>query len=801
MQLPFLGQVTIGEKPPVKETKQKSLEVGGGFLDFGNRALSNEKEISDRLIKSFDEWVYINVSTLAEVVSVMEFELLQFKMTGGQIELEPIEEHELLDLLNKFNANTTKSDAIYNTEAHLDLAGDSFWLLDEVNKGKPQSIRLLQPDNITLDLQVDQTKGVLVRAYKYKVVIEGKTIERPYRPEEIIHIKVPNPGNPYRGKSAVEALATTIDTDNYAQIALKQLFKNGMIGDFFLSTEKRATPDQLKNLAAQFKAAYTGVKNFWKVPILYGGIKPEKLMSTGREMQLIELETAMRNKIMSAFKNTRSSLGIDDEVNRSTSESSLLNWKRSVIAPKMARIVNALNEYLVPRYGDNLILGFKDPVPEDRDSEIKEATDLFNAKIITKNEARQLVGYEEVEGGDEFEVTVNPLAADFGKQVKAKVPALKYVNFNAVLRKANVFSKAKEFKRLTAEARPFAKQLIKNRHKDTPIEEPREHGKFTNQQVWDYHEQKINMVGSTEDVFKSVLENYIDDQLAFMLGNIDSELNKSVKSKALISEYDIEAQLIRAQADFGPLLASIGISSGSQALKLIGSGDIFIAGDDLQSFIKKQIRMFAKSMIETEQETLTGIIADGLKRGLSVPKIENNIRAAFPDIKRIQSRRITRTEVLKTSNHASVVAWQESGLVVAKQWLTARDDRVDPLCAELNGKIINLDRKFFKRGDTFESGGRSITLDYASVPEPPLHVNCRCDVLPILIGQEDFDIRSYEDFQALKGQKAELEAKVDKRTKEYKEAKKLYEDSQKDLAETKEYVKGLEKIAGIGDEK
>lgn len=790
LKLPLLGTVTTGKDTEVQSVtlKERFKESLGGFLDFFRQPLSNEKEISSKLIKSNEEWVYINVSTLAEVVSSLEFELFTMKMVKGQLELEPIEQHELLDLLNKFNEVTTKNDAIYNTEAHLDLAGDSFWLLDGgLNKRKPNAIYLLQPDNVSLKLGDFTKSTTMVEAYEYKVTVDQKTIEKKYDPDEIIHIKLPNPGNPYRGKSTVEALATTIDTDNYAQEALKNLFKNGLIGDFFLTTDKRFTPEQLKNLAAQFKAAYTGVKNFWKVPILYGGLKPEKLMSTGREMQLIELEEWFRNKIMSAFKNTRASLGLDDEVNRSTAEASLANWKRSVIAPKMARIVNALNEYLVPRYGNNLLLGFKDPVPEDRESEIAEAEKLFKAKIITKNEARQIIGYDEVDGGDEFE-TVNPLASNFEQQLR-KIPALKYIDLQPI-KKFGAKEKAKDYKETYKQALPVARQLVKSR-RNKNTEEVREHSKFSNEQVWNYHNQKIQMVGDAEDLFKSLLDNYIDDLLLLMLNNLPKEFNKSIQEKQLISDEEIERKISEALGSFSPVLASISVSSGNQALQLIGSEEIYTGGDDLYAYIRRQVRKFAKSMIETDQDTMAQVIANGINEGRSVAQIERSLRESFPEIKKLQSTRITRTEVLKASNHAAVEAWIQSGLVTGKQWLTAEDDRVDPLCASLNGKIIDIDSKFFKKGETYEAGGQFIKLDYSSVPEPPLHVSCRCDVLPVVVGQEDFDLRSYDKFQEMRAKIAELEDKVDKRTKAFKELQ-----VEKDNSE--QYAKALEKLISEG---
>lgn len=789
INLPIIGEVVTGKDIP--EEKKDISEVGG-FLDFSSKRLSDEKTVNEKLIKAFEEWVYINVSTLAETVSLLEFELFKFQMVRGQVEMVPVEEHELLDLLNKFNEVTTQSDAIYNTEAHLDLTGDAFWLLDGGKNGaKPSEIYLLQPDKVDLKLGDFTRSTTIVTGYEYKVLVDGKEHKVEYEPEEVLHIKVPNPGNPYRGKSTVEALVNTIDTDNYAGLALNNLFRNGMLADFMLSTDKRMTPDQLKRFRAQFKQSYTGVRNAWNIPILFGGVKPERLQMSGREMQLIELEEWLRNKIMSAFKNTRASLGIDDEVNRSTSESSILNWKRSVITPKMTRIVNYLNEFLVPRYGDNLVLGFKDPVPEDRDKEIDEATKLYDAGIITRNEARQAVKYEEMTGEDDFKS--NPLSPAFNEQVERRFPALKHVNYRKAFRKSEIYSEAKDYWDTYNKALPIVKKM-RTKEKD----ESREHEKFSNDQVWKYWEKQIELVEQAEEIFHNQVTQFINLTMQEGLANLADP--ESRKKNVLV---DKEQRKLEAVDKFTPILTEVLITTGQLANHLIDINEPYIPTKavNTREAIRDQILLFAGSMIDTDVDKMVELIASGLEAGLSIPQIRRNIEDAFESLTKVQAERITRTEVIKTSNLGAQDAFEQSGVVVGKQWLTAMDDRVDPLCASLNGKIVELRQDFFKKGDVLEAEGKIAKLDYSNTPYPPLHTSCRCTLLPIIKGQENFDIRSYETLQDFQARITELEEKADKRTKKYKEWKEKFEQSDNEKSQLEEYVKELEKIAGIGDEK
>lgn len=77
---------------------------------------------------------------------------------------------------------------------------------------------------------------------------------------------------------------------------------------------------------------------------------------------------------------------------------------------------------------------------------------------------------------------------------------------------------------------------------------------------------------------------------------------------------------------------------------------------------------------------------------------------------------ISRTETIRASNAGSLESYKVSGLVKAKEWLTAEDDKVTPDCV-LNGEAgpVGLDR-------AFPSGAMA----------PPDHPNCRCTIVPVV---------------------------------------------------------------------
>lgn len=772
-QLPIIGQVKTGKDAEKVQTRtrtvykqpdmtevvkevQKSIApsgVLGGFFEFTGGGLSNEKTISSKLLKANTGWVYRNNDVIAKEVGAIELELYTIKVVNGDFEYNRIYDHPLLDAIDKFNTNTTRQDGFYTTQSHKKLTGDAFWLLDWQGS-ELTNIYLLEPDKVELDLGTPNDKtDSFVKGYKYKDTVDGQEIDAYYYPDQIIHFRTPNPSNPFRGYGAVEAAADTIDTDNLAQETMKKFYLNGAIVNFILTTEGRITQDQLKRLRAELKANYSGTANAYKTMILGGGFKPETIQLSNREQEFLKQLEWYRDKIMVLFGNTKASLGIVDDVNRATHESAMVSWRKNSIKPEMQALVNTLNEFLVPRYGNNLVLTFKDPVGEDRTALLEEATVLIQQDIADVNEVRELLGL------DARPNEVN----DSLRAEKEPVPeSLENIDLKTILRSRGHYQRLQQYNIIKAEAKKIAERIVKSRKKkNEPNKEVREHALFSNAKVWEYWAKQIRITETVEANFKNKVSQFIDKVRDEALANLPEEVPKTYRKKQLFNKDEL---LVTAELDFTPLLTSVAIKSGQEALDLIDSDNPYIP--DVENLIKGNIRRFTGSMLSTEQDKMAKIISQGIKNGLSIPQIRASMLEAFDQLNKVQADRVTRTEVLRISNQSAVDAWAQSGVVEGKQWLTAEDDRVDGDCKELNGRIISL-------SDTYLDKGASIgdfTNNYADVDEPPLHPNCRCVVLPVLLNEKSVQHKE-------------------------KLSQKRIKELESELAKEREYIKELEDIA------
>lgn len=748
----IIGQAFRGQVPIKEIVKSEKAYTSGFFVDyFKPDGLSSETRISSKVLEANKGWVYRNNDVIAKEVSGIEFELFTVRVVGQEIVLNPVTTHPLLDALDRFNEFSSASDGFYTTQSHRKLSGDAFWYVDGQGPNI-NGIYLLPPDKITLELGDIAEGQAVIQGYKYENTIQGQRIEKTYDPDQIVHFKVPNPKNYYRGLGVVEACADDIDMDWLAIEANKLLFKRGLIGNFVLTTDKGMTPEQRKQLRTEFNATYQGIQNAFKVPILSGGLEPKTIQLTNRDMEFIAQQEWVRDKIASMFGNNKAILGITDDVNRANAEATIMSWKQNTVRAEMKQIADTLNEFLVPRFGMNLLLGFKDPVPEDDAKDVERATGLKQAGIITRNEARDIVGYEPVEGGDEF-----PVPMQFNPQDLPK--SLRHISVKRFMRRTTAYPEIEQYKALKKVTKPVAEKIVKSRKKPKAKE---------NVDITRYYDKQISIVEIAEKMFQHKIERFIDRLIRKAITQVPSEV-QDMQSKQL---FDEENEIIQATLDFTPLLNEVATAAGNQALQLIDHPKPYVLLD-FRNKIRQRVELFAGSMIKTDKDKLIDIITEGVREGRSVPDIRRNITDTFDSYSKMQAERITRTEVLKVSNQAALDAWEQSGVVEGKEWLTAPG--ADAECEQYNGKIVyNLGGNFFTPQNEFEDG------------DPPIHPNCRCVVLPI-VAEKHFTQGQLRE-KKLSEKISELEAQIDKRTKAYKKLK------EKNL-EQAEYIGELEKLA------
>lgn len=335
-------------------------------------------------------WVYIAVKAIAQEVA--KIELVLYKKRGGKVEIVP--EHELLDLLDRVNPFATKADFLEATQAYIELVGESFWWKYKVN-GKTKQIWILRPDFV--EILPPAKEGDYIGGYKYKVV--GMKTPNLYPVDEVVHFKEFNPENPYRGKGPLQAAAYAYDTDLFASKWNRNFFYNNAMPSTILTTEQNVKEKDIRRIQAEWDNKFGGVNKAHKMAILTGGLKLDDVLKQSiKDMDFLNSRKFSRDEIFTIFQVPKTIVSITEDVNRANAREGKAVWIENVIKPKMSKLVAFLNEFLVPEWGEEYYLGYKDPSPESVDMNIKLIE--VGKDILTINEKRELIDYDPVDGGD-----------------------------------------------------------------------------------------------------------------------------------------------------------------------------------------------------------------------------------------------------------------------------------------------------------------------------------------------------------------------------------------------------------------
>lgn len=786
-----ISLTTNGTNPVEKTILLDTTFTAGGYT--GNSNITGDPTDYSRYYKG---WVYANLNAIASSVSKMEIKLYKVRVIAGVPEMIEIESHPVLDSLDRLNAFTSYTDGLYITQTYKDMAGDCFWYIDD----SKDNIYVLEPNKVKVLFDYVGGGGVKITGYEYTTLVNGKPEKETYAPDQVVPFKNPNPLNPVRGMGSIAVALDTIDTDIYAEDFNKRFFLNNATPDTVLTTDQRITQENMRRLESDLKRRFGGTKNAHKTMILQGGLNIQPLNSTQRDMEFLEQSKWVRDKMMAIFGNTKMSLGLVEDVNRASADASLYGWLKEVIKPKMQSFVDALNEFYLPNMtGEPLIFGFEDPYPEDSAEDITMAKEGYN-KWLTRNEARDLFELEPVEGGDEFTQAVNPLDPNNpdpqtpAKPTDGKEPtddnlpkAIRNVNYEKRFRQLGIqtiVEKQKELlvatKQIAAEAVKEAQGMIEHEH-IAPKKDIRWSEFFTNDDVLSYHHAKINKVESVETRFKIKLTEYLGRLEEKVMNSVSQIEVKGLAKAALDPLVNIDDEVSFGINLFTPLMEEATMIGGMAAQALLNEKLNYKPSAEIRAAVKASVKKFTKSMTETDMNALTDKIVQLTADGVAIPEIRNEVKAFFEGATRDQVEMITRTEVLRTANAASIDAYKQSDVVVGKQWVTAGD--ACEFCLELEKEYadVPLDSTFADEGDIIEtSEGKTFEISYGSLDQPPLHPNCRCDVLPVLADEFNKTLS-----KALKPKK--VKPTIDKKALEIEQLK-------ADLEKEKAYAKELEEL-------
>ncbi len=588
-------------------------------------------------------------------------------------DVEQLLEHPFIELIQNVNEFMNGFELFEITYLYLELTGNAYWFIERDNLGRPIELWPLMPQYMKPVLH----KQKFVIGYEFSIDNVNKFF---YEFDEIIHYKYPNPKDPFIGMGKLEACIVAADLYGEMNTYETALLQNSGRPDMALILPENAgspSDDELKRMRRDWYRRHGGSKKTGNLAILSGGAKLESMTFKPKEMNFLKGRDTTLQEIAGVFGVPMSKL-VTKDVNRANAETGNYTYSKDTILPMLRRVEQKINEQLMPMFDENLFVSYENPVPQDKEFELKERESNITTGYTTINEERAKNGLDPVAWGDE-PLNKAPAATIPVEPVKTAV------------------TKAEEpLRQPSDEMNPVFAGAVAKFFRDIKKEVLR---------LYDKYPPDVKNVKAKKPV-----------------GGVPTDWFDMIKWNKNLAE--IEVPFIRATYLLG----------GRAAMKQLKTELQF---NSITAGIGNVVDRRTGAIVTVNNTTLKAIRAEvgkGIEAGESVTKIRKRLTGYFDgDDIRQRTELIARTETNWAYNEGAVDGYIQSGVVKAKEWLTAQDDRLCEFCEPMNGKIVGIDESWFKTGEEFEGNeGGKLSFSYEDVGHPPLHPRCRCSIIPVL---------------------------------------------------------------------
>ena len=643
--------------------------------------------------------------------------------TGDESE---ITKHPFLDFMQKPNPLHQLSPAACwrLLQIYLELKGEGYFVFEFDALGRPAEIWPLPTS------WVQQTPYLGHPFYEIKTT--GGLI-RNIPVDDVFCMMELNPLDPYkRGLGPAEALADEIETDEYAAKFQKRFFFNDATPATLISMPN-SKREQRERFREEWNSRFRGPFNSHGIATVDGDVTVTKLAENMRDMDMMQGRTFLRNETLEHFGVPREIMGITENSNRATADAAMFIYAQNVLTPRLDRRAEAINTQILPLFGEGLLWRFDDIVPRSQDFDKSLALDSYNAGIITKNEARELIGYEPADNGDVYKITmsdlfvsqdddpaevVSALMQDTGDMGGWDDPTDPGGNGDEVVIEGAPPAESEA----GAEVEIEEKARARNVGNILLAAQKAQRAKFEIATMKYFREQGKRLHASLTGTKKAawsvwellkpyIEENHIQDPEAWAA--LGEEGQKALVSQFVGSLLDWGSEQSALKSIFSPLWKATydaGVSAAVTAYGIRG-----VDRPELLSHAKIRGGQRVANVTQTTKDNIGRIVANGIDAGISREQMADEILQEYEIQSKSRARLIADQETVTTLETGHYDMMRTSG-AVSKTWHHRPQKNPRPEHEAMDGETVPIDGKF--------SNG----LRYPCDPEGPASetIKCRC---------------------------------------------------------------------------
>lgn len=374
---------------------------------------------------SRNELVYACIEELA--TSAAEPRIAAYRRTAAG--LERLDQHPIIDLLERPNPFTDRFSFWATVIMHLSLAGNAYAEKVRSRAGRVVELWLWRPDWVRVVPDPER----FISHYVVQVGGQSYRVE----PRDMVHFKTRHPLDQHYGMPPLMAAVGRVDIDNYMRRFVAAFFENAGVPMGLLNVEKALRPDEKREIQESFRRQFGGPSGWWRLMVLEGSqakFEPMGMSLGSRGLVLPELDEITETRICMVFGVPPILVGTRLGLQRSTyanyREARASFWDETLI-PLYKSLAARLNLSLVPEFEgvDEVQFDLSDvqALREDQDAVHERARRNAAAGLWSIEEGRVATGREPRPSPDDhFLLPLNlvptPARAVFGEEASPEEP-------------------------------------------------------------------------------------------------------------------------------------------------------------------------------------------------------------------------------------------------------------------------------------------------------------------------------------------------------------------------------------------
>ena len=347
---------TVNQSPVPYSSSRGALFSSEGNAVLGDRAYDAYGSVGT---------LFAIVSQIGNAVASTEWHLYRRTSVRDKKRRVEVMNHGFMQVLEMPNPFYTGEFLRETVQQHLDLVGEGVIVLNKVGNIVIE-MWAVRPDRI----QPVKHPTKFLTGYIY-CGPDGEEV--PLTLDQVIHIKYPNPKDPYRGMGPVQTVLNDIDAARYSAEWNKNFFVNGARPGGIIKVDYRMDDREFNEFVNRWRQQHQGVANAHRVAVLENAEWQDTAFSM-TDMQFVELRNLSRELIREAFAFPKPMLGTVDDVNRANAEAGKEIMAEGLTVPRLRRWKSVVNTFLLPQFanGKALELDFDDPTPVNHEAADRE---------------------------------------------------------------------------------------------------------------------------------------------------------------------------------------------------------------------------------------------------------------------------------------------------------------------------------------------------------------------------------------------------------------------------------------------